>query len=503
VARAIGDHDRELEGRLLLVKVLMTTGDLSGVYRELDACERLAARQQQPSQQWYVEVDRATLMLFEGRFDQAEEAILRVLRLGERAQGMDAQVAYRLQMFLLRKEQGRLEEMEETIRRSIAEYPWYPLFRCVLANLYAELEREADARRRFAELADGHFRDMPLDNEWLFAMCFLPEVASFLGDRAAAATLYGLLVPYADRNAFSPPELCIGPVSHYLGILAATMGRWPEAERHFLHAAEMGDRMGARPWSARARLDHARMLLRRDDPGDRGAARDLLLATLAAGREMGMVALERRAEELLRGADRAAEELAVEPVPGQPATFRLEGDYWTVAYGGRAIRLRDTKGLRYIHRLLSEPSRELHVLDLASDAAPTPARREPGLAQDSGHAGPVLDPQATAAYRRRADELREEIEEAEQWADAERVARGREELEFIEAELASAYGLGRRPRKAADSTERVRKAVTNRIRDSLDRIRRQHPELGRHLANAISTGTFCSYAPDRTFPWEL
>ena len=55
----------------------------------------------------------------------------------------------------------------------------------------------------------------------------------------------------------------------------------------------------------------------------------------------------------------------------------------------------------------------------------------------------------------------------------------------------------------ADPVERIRKAVTNRIRDSLDRIAAEHEALGRHLANAVHTGTFCSYTPERPAAWEL
>jgi hypothetical protein len=69
--------------------------------------------------------------------------------------------------------------------------------------------------------------------------------------------------------------------------------------------------------------------------------------------------------------------------------------------------------------------------------------------------------------------------------------------------LVAAFGLGGRARRAADTSERIRKAVSNRIRDSLARISRQHPLLGRHLSNAISTGTYCSYRPEQTLDWEL
>jgi hypothetical protein len=76
-------------------------------------------------------------------------------------------------------------------------------------------------------------------------------------------------------------------------------------------------------------------------------------------------------------------------------------------------------------------------------------------------------------------------------------------LEFIEHELAAAYGLGSTPRRLADPAERARKAGANRIRDAVSRIEANHPALGRHLRTSIRTGTFCSYAPDRTMIWMV
>jgi hypothetical protein len=113
----------------------------------------------------------------------------------------------------------------------------------------------------------------------------------------------------------------------------------------------------------------------------------------------------------------------------------------------------------------------------------------------------VLDPAAKAAYARRLTELDAEVAEATEWHDTERAAQARAEIDALTEQLAGAYGLGGRARTMTDPVERIRKAVTNRIRDSLDRIAAEHETLGRHLANAIHTGTFCSYTPERPTPW--
>jgi hypothetical protein len=181
-------------------------------------------------------------------------------------------------------------------------------------------------------------------------------------------------------------------------------------------------------------------------------------------------------------------------LPSTTPSMVLEGDVWTLWYQGRAVRLRDSRGLRFIAMLLADPGREFHVLDLA---APATGR---AVVTDAGAA---IDPAARDAYRRRVEELRRVVDEAEGGGDPEREARAREELEFIARELAAAYGLKGTARRLDDPAERARKAVTNRIRDALARIEAGQSALGRHLRASIRTGTFCSYQPERTVAWEV
>ena len=49
----------------------------------------------------------------------------------------------------------------------------------------------------------------------------------------------------------------------------------------------------------------------------------------------------------------------------------------------------------------------------------------------------------------------------------------------------------------AEAVERARKAVTNRIRQTLARIATVDQVLGLHLHNAVHTGTHCAYTPER------
>jgi hypothetical protein len=215
----------------------------------------------------------------------------------------------------------------------------------------------------------------------------------------------------------------------------------------------------------------------------------------------------------LQAAAGLAEGGSVAPAPdghvsrGAPTVFRRDGEFWTISYEGKGLRVKDAKGLQYIARLLRHPGVELHVADLAAGgeagSSPEPARggAAGAIVAGLGDAGGVLDAPARAAYR--LQDLEAELAEATQWADTGRAEKLGAEIEFLRAELSAAYGLGGRARKAADTSDRARKAVTSRIRESIERIGTEHPALARHLENAIHTGTFCSYRPDRPLGWEL
>lgn len=181
-------------------------------------------------------------------------------------------------------------------------------------------------------------------------------------------------------------------------------------------------------------------------------------------------------------------------------TFRREGDYWTIASSGRHFRLKDSKGLRYLARLLAEPHREFHVMDLARGGASAG-----GTPHEAKASYPLLDSDARRSYEARLTALRAEIEEAESWGDQERASRARDEMQFIADELQRSTGMAGRDRSFATDSERARVSVTRVIKAALTRIADESPELKHHFASTVRTGTYCSYNPDPRLPaqWEL
>jgi hypothetical protein len=126
----------------------------------------------------------------------------------------------------------------------------------------------------------------------------------------------------------------------------------------------------------------------------------------------------------------------------------------------------------------------------------------PGRGPAAADTGEVIDAQARAAYRDRLRELEEAAAEADAAADTGRSARIAAERDALVEALTQAYGLGGRFRRAGSDAERARTAVTARVKDAIRRIGEAHPDLGRHLARSVRTGTFCVYDPDQPTRWS-
>ncbi|HXZ83867.1 MAG TPA: hypothetical protein VEI82_00115 [Myxococcota bacterium] len=229
--------------------------------------------------------------------------------------------------------------------------------------------------------------------------------------------------------------------------------------------------------------------------------RDELLAFVCLGRKRsGDIYTPQEVAHLGAVANRCAEILLrLTPEPeAEPArhVFHRDGDFWTIASGGKEIRLRDMRGLHYLATLLREPGREFAATDLVRLA-----NGRPGVpvTDGLGDAGPI-DARARAACRERLLEIEAERAEAERNGDLGRLERTLDEREALLAELMSAS----RDRRPASHSERARVAVTKAIKAAIERIAERHPELAADLSVWIHRGSLCSYVPEprASTPWE-
>jgi hypothetical protein len=115
----------------------------------------------------------------------------------------------------------------------VEQYPLIPAWRSGLAYIYRELGRAEEARKQLEVLAADDFSTIPRDGNWMVAMAILSLVCHLVDDKERAAVLYDLLSPFEEFVVLAGlPADALGSTHHFLMLLAATLRRWEDLERH-------------------------------------------------------------------------------------------------------------------------------------------------------------------------------------------------------------------------------------------------------------------------------
>jgi tetratricopeptide (TPR) repeat protein len=301
LAERAGDRQLACEGRNHRVVALLETGDVAGAKAEIDAHARLAKELRQPFGLWQAAAWRCTMALLDGRFADGQALADEAFALGQRLRATDAEHCFAAQSLIAAMELGRLTELLDSLRELSERFPKTNWRAAAIPFILSEIGHREQAAESFeAAAADQGLTALPRDYQWLISVTALADACAFLGDARRAAELYGMLLPYAGQSVFMPEGwMCFGTVDRALGLLAATIGNWEDAEAHFEEALAIDTRMEARAWLARTKLGYAGMLLARAGPGDGDRARVLLEDAAEATRRLGMLGLASRVEEQL------------------------------------------------------------------------------------------------------------------------------------------------------------------------------------------------------------
>src|SRR5688500_170151 len=220
--------------------------------------------------------------------------------------------------------------------------------------------------------------------------------------RAAADELSRIGARFESKAIAAAARMARGQVQLAAGDAAG-------AQVEFAAAAQMWDQVGAPFETATARMELGRAYAAERK---KGPAQLEFKAAAAAFKQIGAGFM---AGDAAPGTGQPASPTASDD--DQPNVFRREGDFWSIVFADQTARLKDLKGLHYLARLLADPGKELHVLDLVSGERP-----ETPLFPGGSNAGEMLDAQAKQAYRRRLAEIEEDLEEARTMGNSERAA---------------------------------------------------------------------------------
>jgi tetratricopeptide (TPR) repeat protein len=487
LAVQLGDTPECRRGYLRSAVDAMELGDAATLDDAIEQCNSLSAQLGMPHYQWQAAALRVMRATSRGEFATAEAALVEARRLADRAQDSNAALTLLVQQLALAEmtdDKPRLEALCARLDRQCAGMPHSEMY--LKPALLAAATRSLGRSPNPADLDEDLLRRIIRFSD-MGAFASLGEYLATLGNPALAQLAYDSILPYRQRCGHWGllGMRWMGPVERSLGHLAAALGRMEAANEHFAAALETARRMGARPWISRIVLEGVECL--RDAAPQR--ARLLLEEAQAIAAELGLTSLAEKIERLRVS---GAEPAAPAATPGLPAVayFRLssEGEVWVCECEERTFRLRDSRGMQMLARLVAIPGQELHVLDLmGASQGDSPV--------DAGDSGEVLDDKARRDYRRRLESLRSQIEEAESMNDLAGAEAAREEIEQLSAELSRAFGLGGRARRTGSNVERARVNVQRRLKHAIERIAGECPAAGKHLGWAIRTGSFCSYRP--------
>jgi DNA-binding SARP family transcriptional activator/tetratricopeptide (TPR) repeat protein len=266
----LGDDRLMYAASLPRAEALLAAGDTDGVDRLIGAEERAADRQGVPYHRWLTLALQAMRAIMRGEFPAGERLTEQALAYGRDMLGEGASLAHGAQLVVLRWLQGRLDEAQAIVER-LAREPLQQGWGRLLPLTYPGQRRRAEARRDLGAAVAQRFADWRSGVE----VVGLVGACALLGDRSGAAMLGELLLPYEGCHLTAGAMVYLGAGDHHLGILAATAGRFDDAERHLLAALAAHRRLGAPPWVALTTQVYAGMLRGRGQPGDHHRADSL------------------------------------------------------------------------------------------------------------------------------------------------------------------------------------------------------------------------------------
>ncbi|MFB7300815.1 ATP-binding protein [Streptomyces rubiginosohelvolus] len=507
VAERTGDGSVVLLATMLRAMALLEQGDPEG------RAEPFARTPRPPVEPTPVLWTRVAFATLTGHFEEAREVLERA-RASDRENSVDAvaqdgpESPLVQQWWTLEVAAGRFDAADSLV--GDAAYSYADL---LLAVTSAE-RGDDEAARRFAArfAAGGEPPSRWLEPLWLRLRAHLAAVDEGPGGPAARREVRDRLAPLAGTWLTMFGATVDGPVVFWTALLDAADGKWDAACAGFAEAERAAERLEARPWSVRARAQLARALGRRGGPGDAARAAETGAGAVRDAVALGVTHLlpapdapgsPPEAARDLPGSGPSAGRDEPPPHGNVPqdtppsGVFRYDGQVWTLTFHGVTVHVPDAKGLHDLAELIGRPGTDVAVADLLAPHSPMAVRGVSRLGAD-----PVLDEKAKAAYRRRVVQLDEQIDLALARGDDTKAAGLDHERAVVLDEIRRATGLHSRSRRLGDQAERARKAVGERIRNTLRRLDKRHPALAAHLRASVSTGAVCRYDPVEPVRWE-
>jgi predicted ATPase len=290
-------EERYLQMELLAFRIydLSSLCDIEGIQRDLKAFRQISEEVGEPFYEYNYQTMSVAPLIQRGQFEEAERMAMTAFETAQQL-GMDIHEGVMgVQMFTIRREQGRLVEIAPVVQHFVNEQGGGAAWRPGLALIYADIGELGKAQAEFELLAADQFGSVPRDSLWQTSLTYLAETCCAIDAVADAEVLYELLLPYRDLAVVvGNASVWLGATARYLGQLASVLSRWDDAEAHFQSALEIDSRTSAVTWLAHTQFSYSRMLLGRGRPEDIESARNLVDAAASSAVRLGMRGLQLR-----------------------------------------------------------------------------------------------------------------------------------------------------------------------------------------------------------------
>jgi len=306
LAGQAGDRELALKGHAWCHIASLEKNDPLALDDALAAYEACAAELGQARYGWYALTRRTMRAILAGDLDAGEMLAHEAIASGRTKGEGDAEPLFGCQMSLVWQERPSSDaaEQRETLQRLYAGSP--PRVPTLMAAARAHgvvlalgAGRDADVRADLDELTEVGLASLEPSLAWTGIMAKTASALARVGTETEIADLYELILPAAGLNAFCFGAVSYwGSLSHHLGVLATRLGLWDMSEAHLAQAAVAHERLGARVWLTRTRLETVALLAARNRPGEAGQRDALLDSVLATAKELRLPVIEGRARAL-------------------------------------------------------------------------------------------------------------------------------------------------------------------------------------------------------------
>jgi len=295
VAEKIGTID---QGRNLTLRLFLGAemADRQLMDQSLASLTEISNKENHLQLYWVQIHARAMIAILDGDFRRAEEYASEAVKIGRQTHGKHVEGVYGVQMFTIRREQNRLQEVAPVIKQLMSESPGDVSWRPGFGVIAAELGYTDAAERILNEMSETGFA-LPHDAMYSTTLSYLADICLSVGNLDHAQTIYDMLAPYEHLTITAgATTVCAGAGARRLGGLAALMGDWSTAQHMFETAIEIDTSMASPPWLAHSKAAFAASLRRRGRKQDSQRAFQLEAEALSTAQKLGMVSLRSKLE---------------------------------------------------------------------------------------------------------------------------------------------------------------------------------------------------------------